>query len=197
MCWSQAESVQDSNSTTVCIWPSEFSKGKSPKHWGKMKFKNASILYLIALPCVLLLCSLCVNPQYLWWNWTVKMEGAFLKCFVGNWRPVMLLETTWPHPRSWLGNVPQGVFLAFPQLFPSVIMKKNKEEQCAERKVHSPPSALAAAHPARTSAESDVMVWSNWEKTIKLHCKHLYKQHFFDEIETIFWLLARKTNPKR
>lgn len=73
-------------------------------------------------------------------------------------------------------------------------MKKKKEEQC---KVHSPPSALAAAHTARASAECEVMVWSNWEKTIKLHCKHLYKQDFFDEIETIFWLVVRKTNLKR
>lgn len=48
----------------------------------------------------------CVDPQYLWWNWTVKMEGAFLKWFVGNWLPVTLLKATWPHPRSWLGNMP-------------------------------------------------------------------------------------------
>lgn len=50
--------------------------------------------------------GVCMDPRYLWWNWTVKMEGAFLKWYVGNWLPVTLLKATWPHPRSWLGNMP-------------------------------------------------------------------------------------------
>lgn len=105
------------------------------------------------------------------WRWRLRSwnglwETGSLSCY---WKlrgpiPGPDLETCLKES-SWL----------FTNYFPQWYWRRKRKSDVLNVRCVCCPSALAAAHMERTSAECDVMVSSNWEKTIKLHCKHLYK----------------------
>lgn len=111
----------------------------STKHWGKWN-SRMSIFYIWLL-CHVLLCfvlyvGVCVHKSLVFVMKLNCEDGeCVLEMVCGKLAPCHVTERYLAHPRSWLGNTSWGVFLAFPQLFPSVIKKKKKEERCAERKV--------------------------------------------------------------
>ena len=154
--------------------------GEESKTLRKMKFKNSHILYLNALPCVLLLCS----PRGCVCTWILGIcdETSVWRWRMHSWNGLWetgSLSRYWKLP----GHIPgpgletclKKSSWLFPNYFPQWWWRRKRKSDVLKVRCIHRPSALAAVLTARTSEERDVMPWSNWEKTIKLHCKHLYK----------------------